>query len=482
MEFDKREKLIGFLKRIERTYPIDKWTHNGINLWPVIKISIFFINYSAIKTAKSATLKSRMVSVFKSLKLDALYSFYWFKKIKVNEAKYVFSGFSRHRVMWKESFYNRYFDPMMDYIDEVQGEKSIILEYDNKIEKSYYKPERVHYPVRLFHYFNFTTKKVKFEYQQLERFDELLAEIKQETDVDTEKLISRISAELTGVSSWKSLWAYLLAQIKPSYVFVLCYYNSPMYGLILAAREKGIKTIDMQHGGQGPFHSAYNYERITGNKWDLFPDYFWTWDRSSADNIEKFTKNTSHLSFLGGNPWIAYLRDQNFELTKNGKKIIIYTLQTNFVPVLHSYIIDAIKESTGDYVWWLRLHPRMAESEINELHQTLKNENINDKVEVERATALPLPVILSNCVAHVSHFSGSVVEAALMNVAVNIVMGDIGKKFFKEVIDQDEALFFDTNADTNLFAFIKEHEKANLKRGNGRDEEINYKHGLQYFN
>ncbi|PWB24556.1 hypothetical protein [Flavobacterium sp. HTF] len=451
MEFEQREKLIYFLKDAEGKFPVQEWKIEGVRAWPIIKTSVFFVSYEKKEVAQKS-IKKYFINFLKLMKLNVLYSFICLKTLKFKKIDFLFSGFFGHRVLFEKFFYNRYFDPIMDYL-ESHGYKSKIFEYEKMQGSIHYRQDRVFDATKLIHYFKFKNKNIDIDFEKLEGFSELMQEFENQMKISTSEILERISSEFNNALSWKNLWLTVIDKSKVQNVFVLCYYNSKMYGLILAAKERNILSVDMQHGGQSDFNCAYNFSSLPQDGYELLPDYFWTWDKVSANNIFKFTQNSTHNVIVGGNPWINFLKNKSIFL--DNKKVILYTLQTTQTPVLHPYIIDGIKNTPEEYTWWLRLHPRMTDIEISTLHEQLKNENLIDRVEIEKASRLPLPLILAQCSAHISHFSGSILEADLMNIKVNVVIDKIGKKFFKKILDEKRAFYFDPLTELNLFTFIQ---------------------------
>lgn len=472
MTFTEREKIILFLRNAEENFPVADWKIDGLEIWPIVKINIFFCTYIQEKIQPKNNLKKNLIFFIKFIKLDVLYSLFWLKVTKIKRINFLFSGFFGHRVMFEGSFFNRYFDPIMDSLEETQGIKSSIFEYEKIKKQKHYRPDRVIDVTKFIHYYRFKIRKVNVDFEKFERFNELLKNFENEIGISSSTILERIFEELNNVFVWRELWRKVLKVSEAQKVIVLCYYNSKMYGLLLAAREQNILSVDVQHGGQGDFNTAYNFISVPKTGYKLLPDFFWTWDKSSANNISKFTQNSSHDVIVGGNPWIDFLKNKSIQL--DHKKIILYTLQTNQIPVLHSYIIDGIQNSSDDYTWWLRLHPRMTESEMTELYKQLKDANISHKVEIEKATNLPLPLILANCTAHMSHFSGSILEADLMRVKVNIVIGEVGKKFFKEILEKQDAKYYDINLGENLYEFLEKCIKSSSILQKGDSNEMSY--------
>lgn len=460
MQFKEREQIIQLLKSSEKKLSVNTWEINGVNMWPIIRIAVFFYDYD--KTIKEQIgVKKILVYILKFLKVHVWYSFYFFKKIKLKKANFIFSGYASYRTMWNGSFFNKYFDPIMD--EKSVKNESLIFEYEQKNnDKKYYKNKRVVDIAKLIHFFEYKTRRQKTEIltDHFKDYDLFLNRINSECGFNQKKLDFYIKDQIYRVFSWKKLWDFVLQKTGAKIVFALCYYNPKMTGLMLSAKEKGLISIDMQHGGQGAFHAAYSYTNIPEKGYSCLPDYFWCWDHSSVENIKQMTNKSTHDVLYGGNPWIDYLKKQNYSLKE---KFILYSMQTNQEPILHDYIIEAIKETPKEYVWWLRLHPRMTKDEVTTLNNILKTHDILHRVEIEKATNLPLPIILFNSKAHVSLFSGCVIEANLMNVPVNIVMGDVGKEFYKDLIENKEVSFYSGKVQSGLWLLIEKELNNNRK-------------------
>ena len=71
-----------------------------------------------------------------------------------------------------------------------------------------------------------------------------------------------------------------------------------------------------------------------------------------------------------------------------------------------------------------------------------------DRVNIEDATKLPLPGILSRTYIHLSKFSGSVLEAYMMNVKT-IILSEVGVESFPQVVNSKYGITHLKN-DSNL--------------------------------
>src|SRR5262249_37500646 len=66
-----------------------------------------------------------------------------------------------------------------------------------------------------------------------------------------------IAASAARVRNLASFWSDLLERVRPRLALVTQYYDAEAMALLLACRERGIPSVDLQHGMQGALHFAY---------------------------------------------------------------------------------------------------------------------------------------------------------------------------------------------------------------------------------
>ena len=96
-------------------------------------------------------------------------------------------------------------------------------------------------------------------------------------------------------------------------------------GIIAAAKELNISTIEVQHGKQGQFQAAYSGWNFSPDKGFLnMPDHFWCWGNKSVKNILRSSpKRKFHKPILGGYAWPiwykTFIRNHQGSPTKTNK-------------------------------------------------------------------------------------------------------------------------------------------------------------------
>ena len=135
-------------------------------------------------------------------------------------------------------------------------------------------------------------------------------------------------------------------------------------------------------------------------------------------------KNTNYLS----------------KITKSRFNIII-TLQPSIggVPNIIKDIVENSQESK--FFFWIRLHPRQLNSNT---HQSLINMYSNyHNININEASTIPLPVLMSKMDLHLTGFSSSVYEALYFDVQT-ILFDKNGLDYFSDMIIDKSVKYFAT--------------------------------------
>ena len=89
----------------------------------------------------------------------------------------------------------------------------------------------------------------------------------------------------------------------------------------------------------------------------------------------------------------------------------------------------------------LRSHPRQDKIELLNFLQEI---NILDKVSIEDSNHSPLPLSIYNCLFHVTNFSGTTIEAAIMKKKT-VLLHNIGMLNCISLIEENLAIYLDPN-------------------------------------
>lgn len=443
-----RRDLLDFLDQAETKYPVDTWEIDGVLVWPLIKIDLFFrhVNAESRDEALSKLTKWRKTTIH-SKTIKIFISFIRFITLYLKGREPIVAFFSDsygHRLVYNEAFINRYFKPMVDYLD-AEDPKFTCLTINDDTEnlQRYPSDESIFFIHRYLLgaklWQKFFGKKGK--HIRLERYSDFIMDLSDSRFghlcVD-KNYMAHVQRKVANVLAFSRIVQILIRKHTPKVIFELCYYSTLRFGINHAAFQAGVSTVEIQHGGMGRDHVSYSgWSKLPHQGYSLLPQIFWLWDESSKQLIEKWTEgNRYHTAVLGGNPWLPYVKEKIdvFSFPKD-RSIILYTLQYSEIP---NHVLEAIKLTPDHFQWWIRLHPRKLESK-SIIKNILDNSGIDpDRYEIEKATSYPLPAILLNTHVHLSGSSGAVIEAAQMGV-YSLILEEIGTVYYSDLIDKGKA-------------------------------------------
>lgn len=451
----KRKDVIDFISNMEIKYSVNEWKIGDIDLWPIIKMDLFFRWYKS----QTQSTEQRHVDKEKARKkvLTILKSFWAVINFRVlfrpsAKATNIYCGSASHRIVHNGKFINRYFWPL---IEKDKDRKFLEIDYGARdLTKTYVNP-KVLFVQEFYGFFKLMCLFSKKDKVHAPGYDSFMKDIQKNIIKLPTEYGKIIYSRYSSILICSRIFRMIFKRVKPMNVFGLCYYDNAMFGMHYAANSMGISNIDMQHGGQGPLHPMYNFSTLPQRGFFMnVPQKFWCWDQASCSLIEKWSINSNFVSVInGGNPWIDYAVSRyskdNIYHFPSETRIILVTLQE---PELQGNIIEAIHLSSKEYQWWIRLHPRMMEGKEN-IRKRLESLNISN-FEIEKATDYPLPIILRNCFLHISRYSGSVIEAGLLGVK-SLIVDPIGIETFSHYVETGAAIDASDKTGAELVSIIK---------------------------
>jgi hypothetical protein len=368
--------------------------------------------------------------------------------------KYVFVAADAHRVNHKGKRYNRFFDV---FIESYRLESdALYFEYDNLPVTDQFNHQLIQKYQKGYMGYFLSHKKTShsFEWLGYDKFLEYLAQEARTATFGLSRSVDRMENWFGNFSMKVDFFTAALKRIQPEKVLILCYYSNDIMALTVAANKLGISTIEMQHGPQAEIHLAYgNWSVVPLTGYDMLPRTFWCWNEDSENIISQWAfKNSLYATKVVGNPWIDHWKGQVDDYPNSD--YILYSLQPEpvSIPALFPLsLINFIK--SGSYKWFFRLHPRQMHDK-EKIQNYLKEHGILGMVNIEDATNDPLPLLLSNARIHVTHFSGTAIEAAFFNV-FTILINKIGADLFPELISRGKAQYLDLSSDEFVKTFTK---------------------------
>src|SRR5690606_5654552 len=152
---------------------------------------------------------------------------------------------------------------------------------------------------------------------------------------------------------------------KLEVIYLPAWYFPYMMGLIAAARELGIRVVEVQHGKQGKQQAMYSGWYIPADGYDMMPDVFWCWGQPSCDHILAGDDlRSKHRPMIGGFPWMDYYRKNVAKISPIAKDGIRYTVLITTQPKrgantepIPDFLINYIRSAPVGVKLIFRCHP-----------------------------------------------------------------------------------------------------------------------------
>ncbi len=421
-----RRETVKLILDMEQELNTDNWKTDGIYYWPWFRMQLFsflvrnleLAEVEGVKTETPNTLAQRFIDSIRQLA----------KFIRIGRADILFVGAQSHRGVWQGKSYNKFFDPIRLSAEFIN--LSALAEYSGSTKESAGGARIFSFTDILFLLRFFVAKKKMSPDFAVYRDQVILYLQRRLPDTNTKALVKSVNTYWPLLIRNIRAWKIVLGTLRPKKIITLCYYSQKVYALNAAAAEKGIPVFEMQHGPINPLHLAYGkYETLPqSNSSTLLPASFLVWDKSTQQTLnESFPQKTA---VIVGQPWISFLESQVPPMSKK-KKIITYAMQPRIAgEFFPSYLLKWIQESSHEYTWWFRLHPRQIDDYDQILAQAQRYLDAGSW-EMDQATKLPLPIVLKNTDLVFTFVSGVAIEAAMMGIPV-VANHEVAPEYFKQ--------------------------------------------------
>lgn len=455
------------LLRLESSYPVDQWEVDGVKVWPYLRIRLFIdlLKYSKPKTttsSKTTNLKSskkkfikQLFQVFK----DLFYLFHFF--LKLQSKSVIYYGGHFHRTKIDGVYFNRFFDALS--YNYGLSDDHYTFEFLKIYNRNFYQSSILDLSSSINAYNTLQKIKAKVFKQRkivskvsLQEYDDFLKDVSQLNhfivlDSYTESSVVRWTKKIIDLQPF---FEAVYKRVQPKYVVYAGYYGyDHLYASIYSANSMGIKTVDVQHGPQTNTHMVFSdWTKIPENGYLLMPKIYWNWDEHSKANILKWGSFNGIEAKCIGQPYINYFNATN-KVNIPKQPYVLYSFQAKPFS-LKDFLSDSILSliRAMDYIWILRLHPSSYITKAD-VEKFVKENDVLEKVKIEDAKSSPLPVSILKSTWHITHFSGCVIEAMMLDTP-SIIINDFGQAIYKDYIDQKKVFFVDYKA-SNFVSQIK---------------------------
>ncbi len=306
-------EVLAAINELERGFPVQTWRANDIDLWPTYRIRLYTLATSAFLLSNAAVgwpermrrLGERGARALWRVPLAALRDRSMNASVRAgNSAVFLSDGVSFTKLggLW----FDRIVDPLMLALDEC-GLASLKLTPLSEAHVPRQVPSRFVQPtidrIKLFG----MRGKVNPE---LVEFDAFLARARAIFGAQApgrDWLVIQ-AARLDRLADW---FAGILRRSGASHAFVNTYYSLEGSAFVQAAKRAQVRSIDLQHGMQGPHHVAYaRWTDVPATGYTTLPSEFWVWGVEEAHAIDDWRGARSvHVPRVTGNLWLERWRD-----------------------------------------------------------------------------------------------------------------------------------------------------------------------------
>ena len=422
-----KKELIEKLNYIEENFDVESLIYRNVRIWPAVRA------YYQLKPILNSRKKTGFLASFMKEAWNLFYSFlncFIIDAMKnhstLKQADLLFLADTEAKVKTaKGTYINKFSETLFSFIARNNSFFYIEYSFKNKLHRS-----REHssyffnfYALRFTLISIFKNKSESFKIENIESFNSFI-ELKglNYFRLDVQQFGKRIEK----IFRFKSIFIELLEKVQPKAVFYSVYYSNLSLGLTLAANEKSIKTVEIQHGQQGNYHLAYsdwiNYPKI---KYELHPNYFWMWSETNAERIKNWSKQSSIQVLNGGNPWMNYyfrnVKTKKIKRLSDLKRYqykILVSMQ--LLSIFYESLLPEILKTADDSIFWLiRMHPSEKEH-TEELVNYLEAIGCQH-FEIELSSSLPLYDLFPIIDYNVTFFSTVAYEAVAFGIK-NIIL------------------------------------------------------------
>lgn len=460
-----KQKII----EIEEKFPVDEWSINGVDIWPLVRIKLYIGFFSTKSKSDTIVKKPKKKYSYRFINfITALFQYVFFIS-SLKKKKLIFFSAQMQRVDFKSSRFNRFFDSMIDY--HKLHDDVYMLEYQYQ-ESNFFNKKSIIHLVKYFETFKtINRRKSKLSKKQpddikLKDYNEFYNFIKNDELFNCllgffeEKTIINWAKKIESNSKFFEI---LYTKIAPKKIIYSGYYGlDDLYSSVLAANKLGIPTIDVQHGPLTNVHMVFtSWTKIPKEGYNTMVKEYWTWDEKSNENILEWAKHNENINAKAiGNTFVSYCSKNKYD-SNNMKDYIIYSIQPLFTLdyFFSESILKLMKETSQK--WVLRLHPRNY-FEMKDIQSFLKLNSLEDKVFIQEFHEMGLPEAIQNSLLHITHYSGCLIEAKLMGKPT-IAINDIALMVYGDYFDDDSVTYInqdDSGFQVKAIEFIEKSKES----------------------
>lgn len=317
-----------------KNHLFEKRTSENLPWWDIVRYEVFQILLYKFNVRKITPPSKSPNIVKKTKKIIRLFYNEILYRSNISHKDYIFYMASRN--VGKNGYS---YDIISDELYNQVSKKSLIIESSLEAKRQ----EFVYYNFSLLFYKKIRgLSPIKKKYNLNIDIEEKLYE----TFGEKVNIKGLIDKTLTNFEIDYNYYIKLFNKIKPKIIFFVM--NGIQKGMVSAANDLNIPTVELQHGLCNEFHMAYSYPKeVCHYKLKTIPTYFFTfgsfWNRINYPVKKKIT--------IGNNFYSCFLEESND--SKKGTLIVLANIYTEVLLNLAKEILK--RDKKGYYI--IKLHP-----------------------------------------------------------------------------------------------------------------------------
>lgn len=461
-----RGEFIEWLKEVEESFPVTRWSVRGIRVWPLVRLSLYSSTFrsGSPQHGLSAGWLRRVRNIVGGLSAwaDAYLTDARANRRAVEPSDAVFLTYSAgQRPLVDGKRYDVRAGPFVDLLGRI-GARSLVWEMSPFGDYSLPR----HTPSFLVQpYLTSLRAACQFlplgdDQVDLEGYGEFLAKAREAGFTFAHADVARVRRDTLFIRRLANRFGSWLRGSRPRLGFV-ANTGLPEQAFCLACRELGITSVELQHGVQGELHPSYgSWFAVPRDGWETRARVFWSWDAESAAAINRWAHCAPdrHVAVLGGDPWREMWLAEGSELARRtgqlieqrkqsvgGDYHILVTLSSQG-QVVPASLLDAVRVSPAAWRYWFRLHPVDQVSRRAEARRLLGPLKV-DLDLMDFATEAPLHALLGRMDSHLTVSLSTVVSEAAAQGVPSVARGKEAPKFFRDEMSEGLLVVADTPAE-----------------------------------
>jgi len=464
------------LKDIEEHVPVNDIVYRGLRVWPFLRILFAGDLYGKKQggiSAIPAQENDRDPCDDHAAAFDQLYqtvssSILGLLGLKEDHhSDILFFSRGYEYLPYDEKDYNRHFSPIKEVLEEMGiSHVDLIVPYDGKSRE----PKR--FPVVN------ATKAIEFAEQtvalrwkmgprppirNLSKLLNYISEKKISIPFDYEKCVHTLDRTL----EYAAVFERLLKHIRPKAVFLTCFYNDILYGVILAARRLNIPSVEVERWfTQCGDLCVSNWTQVPEEGYELIPDYYWVWSEDSTPALDSWPRKSSHnlAPIVAGHLFMQReLKRVPISPRPAGKeRVMLVTLEEmphkNIANLIPEVVARAMEMAPDSWLWIFRQHFEMDAAHFEPIRDYMRK--WGNKVKMEPVSECHLYSTLRMVDYHICQTISTGIEAEALGIPTIIVWPDPAKYYPKEI---ERGIFLHTTDPAELIRIISEKRKPNAR-------------------